>query len=397
MTSVKYFHSAMPNAPVLNGTAGSLINVLDACLVNGFGLAVVDTLTVTDGIATATMSLGHSFEPDTVALIAGASVPALNGQHRVLTTTVNTITFATAAPNGSATGTMSARLAPAGWEKAFSGTNLAAYRSLNMASTRCFLRVDDTGAIDGRVVGYESMIDVNTGTGIFPTNAQQSGGLFWPKASTTATTPRAWTIIADDRTFWYWANTHVTTASFGVNGATYGFGDFASFKSGDAYACCVVGHTATAGASNGPLTTAVSATAQGAFVTSQGSFCPRSWTGIGASAALDRESASFSGGVSSQSGSSATFRFAYPNGPNNALLLSEMVLREQSPLTLRGRLRGVIFVPQALSTTTFNWRDKIDGQGPYVGRKLMALKGAGPGNSATTDVTQFFDITGPWE
>lgn len=37
-TSVKYLHSAMPGAPVLSGTAGSLISVLDACLVNGLSL-----------------------------------------------------------------------------------------------------------------------------------------------------------------------------------------------------------------------------------------------------------------------------------------------------------------------------------------------------------------------
>ena len=37
-TSVKYFHSELPGAPVLSGTAGSRIAVLDACLVNGWGL-----------------------------------------------------------------------------------------------------------------------------------------------------------------------------------------------------------------------------------------------------------------------------------------------------------------------------------------------------------------------
>ncbi len=395
MTSVKYFHSAMPNAPVLNGTAGSLINVLDACLVNGFGLAVVDTLTVTDGIATATMSLGHSFEPDTVALIAGASVPSLNGQFRVLTTTVNTITFATAAPNGSATGTMSARLAPAGWEKAFSGTNLAAYRSLNMASTRCFLRVDDTGAIDGRVVGYESMTDVNTGTGIFPTNLQQSGGLFWPKANSTATTPRAWTIIADDRTFWYWANTHGTTASFGANGGTYGFGDFASFKSGDAYACCVMGHTATAGAAGSALTTVVSFVQAGVFATTHGCFAPRSWTAIGGSILCDRVGGAYAA-ANAYSGDTNN-PHPYPNGPNNALFLNPMTLREPSGTTLRGLLRGPTFAPQNIPSTAFNWRDQIDGQGVYAGRKLMVLKGNSPASTTTSAVTQFFDITGPWE
>ena len=46
MTTVKHFHSAMSGAPVLNGTAGSLIAVLDACLQDGFGLKAASGITV---------------------------------------------------------------------------------------------------------------------------------------------------------------------------------------------------------------------------------------------------------------------------------------------------------------------------------------------------------------
>jgi hypothetical protein len=50
--------------------------------------------------------------------------------------------------------------------------------------------------------------------------------------------------------------------------------------------------------------------------------------------------------------------------------------------------------------TSFGWRDKLDGQGSYAGRKLLAIKGHGgpaenvSGNAATGCV--IFDITGPW-
>ena len=390
MTSVKYFHSAMPNAPVLNGTAGSLINVLDACLVNGFGLAVVDTLTVTDGIATATLSLGHSFEPDTVALIAGASVPALNGQHRVLTTTVNTITFATAAPNGSATGTMSARLAPAGWEKAFSGTNLAAYRSLNMASTRCLLRMDDSAAQNARVVGYESMTDVNTGTGLFPNSAQVSGGLWWPKANNTTTTARAWTVVADDRTFWL--HVHTAVSAQGVDGVVYGFGDIASFKSGDAFGCVLFGHASDISTSTGtPSSNVFFAQQDNTSVTG---YVPRAFTGIGGSMGVFKRAESFAR-QSLLSGHN-TFEFPYPNGPDNGLLLSRMCVCESPGNHWRGVLPDLHFVPQALSTTTFAWRDKVDGYGALLGRRMLAVKITSPANTAANPATGFFDITGPW-
>lgn len=66
--------------------------------------------------------------------------------------------------------------AAVGWTKAFSGTNMAAYKQ-SAGSNQLYLRVDDTNATDARVVGYETMSDVNTGTGPFPTATQQSGGL----------------------------------------------------------------------------------------------------------------------------------------------------------------------------------------------------------------------------
>ena len=145
-TSVKFFHSAMPGAPVLSGTAGSLISVLDL-LVTGMGLKLADSLVVVNGVATLTFSSGHSFEAHAVALVAGATPAALNGGRRILAATPNTATFAApGVPDGAATGSITAKLAGAGWEKAFTGTNLAAYRSTDLSSTRMFLRVDDAAA-----------------------------------------------------------------------------------------------------------------------------------------------------------------------------------------------------------------------------------------------------------
>ncbi|MDD2610647.1 MAG: hypothetical protein PHX60_13355 [Giesbergeria sp.] len=217
MTSVKHFHSAMNGAPVLNGVAGSIIAVLEACLVTGLGLQSVATLVVSGGVATANFASGHSFEPDTIALIDGAAPAGLNGEKRIISTTTNSVTFA--APGISdqtATGTITAKLAPAGWEKAFSGTNLAAFRSLAVESTRMFLRVDDTGTTNARVVGYESMSDINTGTGPFPTTTQISGGGWWPKANAANATARAWTVIADSKGGIL--HVHTATTNPGISG-----------------------------------------------------------------------------------------------------------------------------------------------------------------------------------
>src|SRR5574337_410841 len=178
-TTVVYLHSAMTGAPSLTGQAGSLIALLDACLVNGFGAGAVDSVVIACGVATVTRSAGHPFAVNSVAAISGASVSggSINGRQRVLAITGTTWTFdATGLADQSATGAIIAKLASAGWEKKYSGTNLAAYRSLAPDATGCLLRVDDTGANSARVVGYESMTSITTGSGPFPTDTQFGGG-----------------------------------------------------------------------------------------------------------------------------------------------------------------------------------------------------------------------------
>ena len=52
-TKTKFFHSVMTGAPVLSGTAGSLITLLDALLVNGYGTTNVTSIVVAGGIVLA--------------------------------------------------------------------------------------------------------------------------------------------------------------------------------------------------------------------------------------------------------------------------------------------------------------------------------------------------------
>ena len=59
-TSVNRIHESMRGAPVLNGVAGSLIGLLDTFLVNGWGLATANSLSVSGGVATLTMPTGSA-------------------------------------------------------------------------------------------------------------------------------------------------------------------------------------------------------------------------------------------------------------------------------------------------------------------------------------------------
>jgi hypothetical protein len=151
-TDIKFYVHTNNNAPQLQNAYGSMINVLDACLVNGINIGTVSSLTTSGTIVTALFSSAHNLMQYQVIKITGANQPEFNGEHRVLTIpNAQSITFelAAAPSTATATGTITASLPPLGWEKPFSSTNVlgggkAAYRSLSLLlPSRPFLRVVD--------------------------------------------------------------------------------------------------------------------------------------------------------------------------------------------------------------------------------------------------------------
>lgn len=228
----------MPGAPALSGTAGALIGVLDACLVNGFGSVTLNSLAVSNNVATGTVSAGHGLamirgannaSPGVgpVIRIAGATPAALNGDWRLASApNGTTFTFSTEGiANQIATGTITAKRAPLGFSKAFSGTNKAAYRAASVASTRLYFRVDDTTTTYATVKGYESMSDADTGAGAFPAAARYA-----IKSTTANSTARSWRACGDHAGFYLFIN---------PNGDVYWDGhawtDLLPLREGDAY------------------------------------------------------------------------------------------------------------------------------------------------------------------
>lgn len=246
--SVRIFQSTDSGAPALSGTAGALITLLDACLVNGYAAGgatmTLDSLTVTDNVATATknphgLTMLGAVGP--VVRIAGATPAALNGDWRVTVTGAATFTFATTGiADGTATGTITAKRAPLGFSKAYAGTNKAAYQADDLLSSRMFLRIDDAGissaAAYARVVGYEAMTDIDAGTKPFPTEAQQSGGGYWHKSNGANATARPWMIVGDSQGFYFLVQ--YDGSNTGQIGAM--FGDMNSDHAGDAYRALLI-------------------------------------------------------------------------------------------------------------------------------------------------------------
>lgn len=182
-TDIKFYMHTNNNAPQLQNAYGSMINVLDACLVNGINIGAVSSLTASGTTVTALFSSAHNLMQYQVIKITGVNQPEFNGEHRILTIPdSSSVTFglATAPSVTTATGTISASLPPLGWEKPFSSSNpngggKAAYRSLNLLlPSRPFLRVVDeldpsytaTYAKYAKVGIVEDMADIDTMLGV---------------------------------------------------------------------------------------------------------------------------------------------------------------------------------------------------------------------------------------
>lgn len=385
-TTVKFIHSAMTGAPTLNGTGGAMIALLDALLVNGFGTGTVDSIVIAGGIATVTRSTGHPFEVGAVALIAGATVSGgtINGEQKVLSATGTTYTFdATGLPNQTATGTITHKIAPAGWTKAFSATNLAAYRSADVTATGRYLRVDDTGTTNARVVGYETMSDINTGTGPFPTSAQINGGGFWPKSATADATTRGWIFFGDGKMFYLCVQ---YTAASTHNSLTAVFGDPISVKSPDAY-CCVLQCAEASPLSINAGQRDASEYDFGTQIATPGTlFMPRPYTGLGASISMLKTFPLIVGSAGARSGLPSS-GLPYPNYADGGVYVTNHYLLDGTGLVLRAVSPGIYMSVQNIGNTVFANRDQVTGVVGLSGRVLRAINTKG---------VFFVDTTGPW-
>lgn len=183
-TDIKFYVHTNNNAPQLTNNFGCMIDVLDACLVNGFGAQSVSTLKASGKVVTVTFGAAHNLMQYQVIKITGANQSEFNGEHRILSVpNANSFTFelANTATVTQASGTIVCSLPPLGWEKPFgsphsSGTGgKAAYRSTNLLlASRPFLRVVDeldpaytaTYAKYAKVGIVEDMIDINTMLGV---------------------------------------------------------------------------------------------------------------------------------------------------------------------------------------------------------------------------------------
>ncbi len=388
------FDSSQPGAPVLSGAVGALRAVVKACAVDGFGAGAVASLTVASGVATATYAGAYPFKAGHVAQYAGATPAALNGNKVILSATGNSVTFAApGVPDGAATGSITSKAAPAGWQELFSGslTNVIALKPSVPEATGCVLRIDDTTTSRARVVGYEAMTDINTGTGRFPTEAQFAGGLYLPKSDATTAAARPWRMYISGRVMILAVAPYESYLdSYGV----YVLGDFVSSKGGDPYACMVSGgglgvcNISTGDVLDGSAAISSTTSSYHACYVARGAVGIGGALGLNKLGPLAKSSRVFSG-----SSGYATMSLTFPNPSDNSLRVGPVDLYQGGDL--RGVLPGVYHSPQPLiGSGAFATGQRIVGQGPYAGRTFEAITVGDPGISPTG--VMFVDITGPW-
>ena len=416
--SVKYFSSGMTGAPQIANNWGDLVTMLDACLINGFALKAIDTLTFADGIATATISSGHAYRPFQVIEIAGAEQPEYNGQFRVLTATMTTFTYAvTGTPVSPATTatSLSAKVASLGWEKPFSSTHKAAYRSKNPQSPQNILLIDNSLKTPNYTTGWakwanvgivEDLSDIDTIVGAQapydPNNPTQNwkqvtasqwgwhkwyharGGQY-ESAGDSGGGGRNWVLIGDDRLFFLFCTNAAGYGWYGRN--SYCFGDLISFKPGDNYATVLAADDNYSGMSN------------------HWSY-PGQYGGYGLVCSLD-----FSGKLllrnHTQLGNPVRFGLTslntnngqqicgrgpmpFPNGADYSLWLLPTYVRQEDG-HMRGILPGMLWMPQDRPYSDQSIVDNVVGQ---AGKRFLLVRTQYSGEAEGAQIA--FDITGPW-
>lgn len=227
--TVRVYRSTDAGAPVLTGQVGSLVALLDACLVNGYG--------------------------------AGAH-PAAGWTKPLAAANKGAYLQNTAASNN-----------PAGMLLYVDDTGPGA-----------------GAAREARICGFETMSAITpTGTGQFPTAAQSligTGMLVVRKSATADATARQWTLIANGQTLYLFTETGDATAPFAACGIM--FGDLKAFKANDQYAVMIMARQVensgsqqadpfhALGLSNAPTMTTLNTSLPGHYMA-------RTWTGLGSS------------------------------------------------------------------------------------------------------------------
>jgi hypothetical protein len=286
MAQFTIYKSSDTNAPFLYGTTGSLITLLDACLVNGYG-------------SQSAVGWSKPIANATSGTFAGSSY----GCYQQPTGSGITLFINDNGPNVSA---------------AFKEAWAVGWESL--------------GSLSSSVTN-----SCGSGSGQFPIPAQllTTGHVVIRKSNTSdSSSLRQWVVLDDSSSFYLLIATGDTVNMY----YGFGFGDIYSFKNTttDSYRCIIMGRSAensSAAASDG-FDICSSGTTLSTVVA--GNFMARGYAGAGTSSAIAKHGDAVKGSTTLYLGN-----IPFPNSVDTALYISPVWVVEPSAPTVRGQLRGL--------------------------------------------------------
>lgn len=147
-TKIKWYSHLNKNSPLLANEWGSLINVFDACLVNGFSEQQATNITIVGNTLVLKYPQAHQYQQYQVINITGAQNAILNGDHRITSVSLDglslSIDFESLLGIVETALILTTKLPPIGWEKVYNATGKAVYKFVKDTGTPNYLFVDDT-------------------------------------------------------------------------------------------------------------------------------------------------------------------------------------------------------------------------------------------------------------
>ena len=397
-TSVKFLHSGMLGAPKVRlyagtaeTTAQNMFDVFKAALVTGFNTQTASSMSVSGGIATLQFATAHGFEVDAVISVSGAAVPGLNGEKRVTSAPSGMVlTFdATGIPDQQVLTGASVQYSPLGWSLSGTPTTLpATFYSTDPTGTGVAFKANQQNIYAIRISAYRSFSDGNPQQAFavdkwLPLGRDQSNTASYG----------AWALIGDGKTIymlWQSPASGGIALSSAFNGVLSAIGDFESLAPVDAHRALY--HSSQAAHSE-PIDP------NGIQYLHSSDMSAHAWlagsAGGGAVTAVRFGLETLFDGTSRVAGASGSnVTSSYPNSPDSSLILSRRYIADNTGV--RGFFRGLYQSPQPCAAA-FAPFDRIEGQGPLAGRRLLAVRcGSGSSNSTLGTGVTFFDVTGPW-
>lgn len=346
------YSSSDPYGPgYMDGLTGSLVRVLDACLVNGYGT-------------------GSYFKE-----AAGWTKPFNNWSGTLACYKQPSGSQMTLVVNDSNPNT-----AAAGKEAWMTGWELLSALTTSFATA--------SQASNSSSVGL--------GWGQFPLPSQLLGGhVVVRKSAAITAAQRPWIIAADAHTMYLWIQSGDQAGQY----SNRGFGDIYSFRgASDAWKCFIYGqanentvpgvagdYTDAIGGSQGTATSTLNTALPGHYIA-------RNSGGSGGSVGFTRKGDAGVGPNSSQNGpitSPIIGVLACPNGADNSIYLSPLWLVEPVGITLRGRFRGLYQICHPVANFTDG--QTFQGSGDFAGKSFVIIRTTFQGSAWALETSATID------